>query len=167
MPARELKLAVIGAGAIGGTTAAFMKKVGWDPILVCTHADTLAQIERQGIQILGLKGEHTVPLRAVQSVADLPQDLDVVFHATKANSYCASSVSSTGGSDRSACSPWSGGAAGAQPGGVGHDQSNRGRPASHHDGQYPGCGIRWRLRHCFSDISSQGTFAEKNRWRTA
>jgi len=85
MSSSELKLAVIGAGAIGGTTAAFLKKGGWDPILVCKHADSLAQIERQGLQIYGLKGEHTVALRAVQTVADLPRDLDVVFHATKAN----------------------------------------------------------------------------------
>jgi 2-dehydropantoate 2-reductase len=85
MLTRELKLAVIGAGAIGGTTAAFMKKAGWDPILVCKHADTLAQIERQGIHVFGLKGEHRVPLRVVQTIADLPQDLDLVFHATKAN----------------------------------------------------------------------------------
>ncbi len=85
MQSSEMKLAVIGAGAIGGTTAAFLKKGGWDPILVCKHADTLAQIERQGLQIFGLKGEHTVPLCAVQTVDDLPNDLDVVFHATKAN----------------------------------------------------------------------------------
>jgi 2-dehydropantoate 2-reductase len=81
----EQKLAVIGAGAIGGTTAAFMKEAGWDPILVCKHAGTLAQIERQGLQVLGLKGEHRVALRVVQTVADLPHDLDLVFHATKAN----------------------------------------------------------------------------------
>ena len=85
MQTSDLKIAVIGAGAIGGTTAAFMKKDGWDPILVCKHAHTPAQIERQGLQISGLKGAHTVPLRAVQVIADLPQDLDVVFHATKAN----------------------------------------------------------------------------------
>ena len=85
MPTSKLNIAVIGAGAIGGTTAAFMKKAGWDPILVCKHADTLAQIERPGLQIFGLKGTHTVPLRAVRTVAELPDDLDVVFHATKAN----------------------------------------------------------------------------------
>ena len=85
MRTSELRLAVIGAGAIGGTTAAFLKKAGWDPILVCKHADTLAQIEQRGLQLLGLKGEQTVRLRAVKTVDDLPNDLDVVFHATKAN----------------------------------------------------------------------------------
>lgn len=89
MQTSELKLAVIGAGAIGGTTAAFMKKAGWDPILVCKHADTLAQIEHQGLQICGLKGEHAVSLRVAQTIADLPLNLDLVFHATKANDCVA------------------------------------------------------------------------------
>jgi len=85
----DLKIAVIGAGAIGGVTAAFIKKAGWDPILVCKHADTLAQVKAPGLQVRGLKGAHTVPLRAVQTIADLPAGLDIVFHATKANDCVA------------------------------------------------------------------------------
>jgi 2-dehydropantoate 2-reductase len=83
------KIAVIGAGAIGGVTAAFMKKAGWDPVLVCKHADTLKQVTSPGLSLTGLKGTHTVPLRAVLTVADLPEDLEIVFHATKANDCVA------------------------------------------------------------------------------
>jgi 2-dehydropantoate 2-reductase len=89
MQGNRMKIGVIGAGAIGGATAAFMKKAGWDPILVCKHAATLARVNQSGLKITGLKGNHTVPVRAVQTVADLPEDLDIVFHATKANDCVA------------------------------------------------------------------------------
>jgi 2-dehydropantoate 2-reductase len=89
MNAKKQKTAVIGAGAIGGVTAAFIKKAGWDPILVCKHADTLAQVKAPGLQVCGLKGEHTVPLSAVQTIGELPSGLDIVFHATKANDCVA------------------------------------------------------------------------------
>ena len=85
MVAKNFKIAVVGAGAIGGVTAAFMKKAGWDPVLVCKHADTLAQVKAPGLQITGLKGTHTVPLSAVQTLAELPTGLDLAFHASKAN----------------------------------------------------------------------------------
>jgi 2-dehydropantoate 2-reductase len=42
-----------------------------------------------GLQITGLKGNHTVPLRAVKTVAELPEGIDIVFHATKANDCVA------------------------------------------------------------------------------
>ncbi len=89
MPTDDYTIAVIGAGAIGGATAAFLKKAGWDPILVCKHADTLAQVTDPGLEVTGLKGMHTVPLRGVLAVADLPGDLDIVFLATKANDCVA------------------------------------------------------------------------------
>jgi 2-dehydropantoate 2-reductase len=89
MTQNNLKMAVIGAGAIGGVTAAFMKKAGWDPILVCKHADTLAQVKAPGLQVVGLKGDHTIPLNAVQTISQLPAGLDIVFHATKANDCVA------------------------------------------------------------------------------
>ncbi len=89
MASQALKIAIVGAGAIGGATAAFMQTAGWDPILVCKHADTMAQVTDPGLEVSGLKGEHIVPLRAVLTVADLPGDLDIVFHATKANDCVA------------------------------------------------------------------------------
>jgi 2-dehydropantoate 2-reductase len=89
MTENNLKSAVIGAGAIGGVTAAFLKKAGWDPILVCKHSDTLAQVKAPGLQVVGLKGTHPVPLKAVQTISQLPVGLDIVFHATKANDCIA------------------------------------------------------------------------------
>ena len=37
MLTKESKIAVIGAGAIGKTTAAFIKRAGWDLEIVCKH----------------------------------------------------------------------------------------------------------------------------------
>ncbi len=89
MRANELKVAIVGAGAIGGATAAFMRLAGWDPILVCKHPQTLAQATSPGITVSGVKGVHTAALRSVLTVADLPADLDIVFHATKVNDCVA------------------------------------------------------------------------------
>lgn len=89
MKKTDLKIAVIGAGAIGGVAAAFMKQAGWDPILVCKHAETLAQIEKAGIRVAGNKGPFSVAVNAVTSIADLPAGIDFFFLATKANDCIA------------------------------------------------------------------------------
>ena len=89
MNPNDLKIAVIGAGAIGGVTAALMTKAGWEPILVCKHADTLAQVTSPGLVVTRLGETLTVPVRGVLTIADLPRDLDIVFHATKANDCVA------------------------------------------------------------------------------
>lgn len=89
MKKTDLKIAVIGAGAIGGVAAAFMKQAGWDPILVCKHAETLAQIEKAGIRVVGNKGPLSVAVNAVTSIADLPAGIDIFFLATKANDCIA------------------------------------------------------------------------------
>ena len=89
MNPNDLKIAVVGAGAIGGVTAALMTKAGWDPILVCKHADTLAQVTSPGLVVTRLGETHTVPVRGVLTIAELPRDLDIVFHATKANDCVA------------------------------------------------------------------------------
>jgi 2-dehydropantoate 2-reductase len=83
------KVAVIGAGAIGGVTAALMKKAGYDPILVCRHQEIVDRATSGGVHVSGLKGDHRVALKAVRTVDDLPDDVDIVFLATKANDCVA------------------------------------------------------------------------------
>ena len=89
MRLQDPKIAVVGAGAIGSVTAALMTKAGWKPILVCKYEDTLAQATAPGISVTRLGETHTVPVQAVLTIADLPRDLDIVFHATKANDCVA------------------------------------------------------------------------------
>ena len=89
MASQAPKIAVVGAGAIGGVVAALMTKAGWQPILVCKYPDTLAQVTSPGLVVTRLGETHTVPVRGVLTIAELPRELDVVFHATKANNCVA------------------------------------------------------------------------------
>ena len=83
------KMAVIGAGAVGGVTAGLMRKAGWDPILVCKHQTIVDRIHNQGLSIKGIKGTPHIPVTAVRSIQDLPDDIDIFFLATKANDCLA------------------------------------------------------------------------------
>ena len=85
MISKNAKIAVVGAGAIGGISAAFIKKAGWDPVLVCKHQQTVDLSASPGIHVSGTKGDHTVALTAVQHISDLSGPQDVVLLATKAN----------------------------------------------------------------------------------
>jgi len=85
MIAKDARIAVIGAGAIGGITAAFIKKAGWNPVLVCKHRETADLSKAPGIQITGIKGDHTISLNAVENICDLSVHQDLIFLATKAN----------------------------------------------------------------------------------
>ena len=77
-------VAVIGAGAIGGVTAAFIAKAGYDVQLVCKHEDKAERIMREGIHIAGVRGEQYVKLKAVADISQLSGKPDVVLIVTKA-----------------------------------------------------------------------------------
>ena len=62
---------VIGAGAIGGVTAAFMKEAGWDVELVCRRQETVDKIAERGVHIIGVRGEHFVEIKAVKDISSL------------------------------------------------------------------------------------------------
>ena len=49
----DAKIVIVGAGAIGGITAAFIKKAGWDPLLVCKHQATADLSTAPGVHITG------------------------------------------------------------------------------------------------------------------
>jgi 2-dehydropantoate 2-reductase len=83
------KIAVVGAGAIGGVTAAFLQQAGYDLEVVCKHADLADRLRREGLHITGLKGAHRVKLKAVPAIADLGSPQDLVFLATKATECVA------------------------------------------------------------------------------
>ena len=75
---------VVGAGAIGGVTAAFLKKAGWNVKIVCKHQEIADRCAGPGIRVFGKKGEDHVRLRALKDIADLKGAEDVVLLATKA-----------------------------------------------------------------------------------
>lgn len=85
MISKEASIVFVGAGAIGGITAAFIKKAGWDPIIVCKHQNAADLSMSPGVHITGIKGDHTISLKAVKNISDLSGRQDLIFLATKAN----------------------------------------------------------------------------------
>ena len=77
-------VAVIGAGAIGGITAAYLSKAGYDVELVCKHAQRAAQAADPGLHITGVRGDHRIPVRAVTEIGQLSGEKDIVLIVTKA-----------------------------------------------------------------------------------
>nr|WP_122012155.1 2-dehydropantoate 2-reductase [Maliibacterium massiliense] len=77
-------IAVIGAGAIGGITAAFMAQAGCDVELVCKHEAIAAQACGEGLHVVGVRGEHTIAVPAVARIDALHGKKDLVLIATKA-----------------------------------------------------------------------------------
>ena len=52
------KICVIGAGAIGGVTAAYMAKAGHDVTLVTKHPEIAAMANGEGLSISGVRGSE-------------------------------------------------------------------------------------------------------------
>lgn len=80
---KNIKIAVIGAGAIGGITAGFIAKAGYDVELVCKH-QSIADKANDGLEIVGVRGKHKVKIKAVKNIEDLSGIKDYIFVATKA-----------------------------------------------------------------------------------
>lgn len=80
----SIRIVVIGAGAIGGVTAALMKQGGSDVTLVCKHQEIADIASGRGLYITGVRGEHMVHLDAVADIAELDGTYDVALIATKA-----------------------------------------------------------------------------------
>ncbi|MFH0821866.1 MAG: 2-dehydropantoate 2-reductase [Pseudomonadota bacterium] len=91
MDINDTRVAVVGAGAIGGVVAAGMAKAGWNVELVCKHREIAEKAASVGLHVLGVKGEAHVPVTGVEDVRGLSGAKDVVFLATKAND-CVSSA---------------------------------------------------------------------------
>ena len=79
-----MRIAVIGAGAIGGITAALMANKGLDVQLVCKHEAIAALANGEGLKISGHCGEHRVKVKACARVEELEGPLDLCLIATKA-----------------------------------------------------------------------------------
>jgi 2-dehydropantoate 2-reductase len=84
MPNKSVNIAVVGAGAIGAATAAFMAKAGWNTEIVCKHQEIADLAQSPGLHVYGVKGEYHVPVRAIKHIKDLSESKEVVLLATKA-----------------------------------------------------------------------------------
>lgn len=81
---KDLSIAVIGAGAIGGITAAYLSQAGYNVELVCKYPEKAEEARTKGLHIVGVRGEHFVKMDAVAEVKQLSGKKDVVFIVTKA-----------------------------------------------------------------------------------
>ena len=53
---KDISIAVIGAGAIGGITAAYLSRAGYDVELVCKHRSKADLVNNEGLHIAGVRG---------------------------------------------------------------------------------------------------------------
>lgn len=74
-----MKIAIIGAGAIGSVVAAYLAKAGEDVALV-GRKDQVDDINRYGLSIKGVRGDETIKLKALTK---LDQSYDLVIFAVK------------------------------------------------------------------------------------
>ncbi len=84
MTGTDSRIAVVGAGAIGGITAAVLARAGFDVEVVCKHQDTVDRAVGPGLHVFGVMGDFRVPVKAVKSITNLSGAKDVVFLAVKA-----------------------------------------------------------------------------------
>ncbi len=74
-----MKIVVIGAGAIGGCVAAYLKKAGEDVLLI-GHEDQVEVINRKGLTITGVRGTETIRIPAALKMMEYA---DLVIFAVK------------------------------------------------------------------------------------
>jgi len=86
-----MKVAVIGAGAVGGTIAALLHRAGHE-VEVTARGEHLAAIADRGIRLSGAWGEYVAHVTASERLQSAP---DIVFVTTKAHD-AAAAVSDAG-----------------------------------------------------------------------
>ncbi|MFI7382115.1 2-dehydropantoate 2-reductase [Streptomyces sp. NPDC049813] len=82
-----MKVAVLGAGAIGAYVGAALHRAGADVHLVA-RGPHLAAMRRSGVQVLSPRGDFTARAHATDDPAEIGP-VDYVFLGLKANSYAA------------------------------------------------------------------------------
>lgn len=87
-----LSFLVLGAGAIGGITAAYLKKHGYDVEIVCKYDDYAKLISEKGINVTTLTGRFNVKIPAYSSVSQVRGRKDIILHATKASDMIDAAV---------------------------------------------------------------------------
>ncbi|HQG63036.1 MAG TPA: 2-dehydropantoate 2-reductase [Bacteroidales bacterium] len=84
METKELSILVIGAGAVGGITAALLKKDGYNVEIVSKYPEYATLISEQGIEVTGACGNVNAKIPAYASVGEVKGKKDLILHATKA-----------------------------------------------------------------------------------
>ena len=80
----RFKVAVIGAGAIGGSCAAVLARAGVDVQLVVRRGEQARIINDKGLMVTGVLGDFSTPVPAVTRVEEMAPDRNLVLLAVKA-----------------------------------------------------------------------------------
>lgn len=81
---KDISIGVIGSGAIGGITAAYLSLAGYDVEIVCKYPKKAEEINNKGLHIIGVRGERFVPLKAVSEIEQMSGKKDILLLVTKA-----------------------------------------------------------------------------------
>jgi len=85
MKNEDLKILVVGAGAVGGITAALLKRDGYNVEIVCKHDDYAEMINHQGLSVNGVAGSFKIIVPAYSSADNIIEKKDLILLATKTN----------------------------------------------------------------------------------
>ncbi len=78
-----MKIILVGAGSVGGTTATLMKEKGYDIDILASKPERAEKIRTQGLTITGALGDHCQKFTAYASADELTEQYDVCIIATK------------------------------------------------------------------------------------
>jgi 2-dehydropantoate 2-reductase len=84
MNVSKLSYLVVGAGAVGGITAALLKRKGYNVEIVCKYDDYATLITEKGLSISGASGSFNIKMPAYSSVSQIKEKKDIILLATKA-----------------------------------------------------------------------------------
>ncbi|MFN0317145.1 MAG: ketopantoate reductase family protein, partial [Burkholderiales bacterium] len=85
-----MRIYVIGSGAMGGFYGGLLFRAGYDVTLIDNREAHVALIQRDGLKLDGVRGEHTVRLPARTSIEGLPPcDLAIIFTDTNSTQDAA------------------------------------------------------------------------------
>jgi 2-dehydropantoate 2-reductase len=84
MSSTKPRIAVVGGGAIGGITAAFLANAGHQIDLVCKHLDIAKRAKAPGLHVTEVSGDFFAAVNGVENISQLEGPYDLVFLATKA-----------------------------------------------------------------------------------
>ena len=78
-----MKIILVGAGSIGGTTATMLKEKGHDIEIVEVNPERAEKIRTEGITLTGALGAHNQKFTVYTSADELKELYDVCIIATK------------------------------------------------------------------------------------
>ena len=78
-----MKIILVGAGSIGGTTATMLKEKGYDIEIIEANHERAEKIRNEGLTLTGALGDHTQRFTVYESIDELTESYDVCIIATK------------------------------------------------------------------------------------